>query len=43
MLFIFHMKAVGDLALFPVHVLSWYADCFGDVEWKAFQDESGEL
>ena len=42
-LFIFRMKAVGDLALFPVHVLSWYADCFGDVEWKVFQDESGEL
>ena len=42
-LFIVRMKAVGDIALFPVHVLSWYADCFGDVEWKVFRDESGEL
>ena len=37
------MKAVGDIALFPVHVLHWYADCFGDVDWEPFRDESGEL
>ena len=42
-MFILRMKAVGDIALFPVHVLHWYADCFGDVDWEPFRDESGEL
>ena len=42
-LFISRVKAVGDLALFPVHVISWYDDCFGDVDWHMYRTEDGEL
>ena len=42
-LFILHTKAVGDIALFPVHVLKWYSDVHGDVTWGAYKNEQGEF
>ena len=37
------MRAVGDIAAFPVHVLSWYSDIFGNITWEVYQDDRGEL
>ena len=39
----FRMKAVGDIAMFPVHVLAWYSDIYDDVTWDAYRDEQGEF
>ena len=37
------MQSVGDIAMFPVHILSWYSDLFDDIKWDPYQKEDGEL